>query len=61
LAVVSERNERLIEIALVHALLDQVPDIALVDELVLLRDFLHDFQNELLAVARVLVEARVER
>ena len=49
----------MVEIALIHALLDEVPDVAFVDELVLFCDLFHDLEDELLAIASMCVKARV--
>lgn len=57
LTIVTEGRQYLVEFLLAHLLLDEVPDVALVDELVLLGDLLHHVEDELLVVACVLVEA----
>ena len=57
LAVVAQRQESLLEFLLAHPLLDKVPDVALVDELVRLWHLFHALKNELLAVTGMRVEA----
>ena len=59
MAVVTQGCQCLIEILLAHPLLDEVPDVTLVDELVCLRDLSHDFKNEVLCVSIVSLEARI--
>lgn len=61
LSVVGKRTDCLVEFLLVHALLDHVPNVALVNELVGLGDLLHALENKLLGVAGVRIEARVAR
>ena len=56
LPVVAECCQGLVEGFVADAVLDDVPDVALVDELVLLGDLAHDFKDDLFAVSRELLE-----
>ena len=56
LSVVAECCQGLVEGLIADAVLDDVPDVALVDELVLLGDLAHDFKDDLFAVSRELLE-----
>ena len=56
LPVVAECCQGLVEGLIADAVLDDVPDVALVDELVLLGDFAHDFEDDLFAVSRELLK-----
>ena len=55
-AVIAECPYSVFKLLLVHLLLDKVPDVALVDELVRLGALLHHFKDELLRVARVCIK-----
>ena len=59
LAVVSQRSQGLVKICLAQISLDDIPNVALVDELVCLGNLFHHLKDYLLAIACLLVEARV--
>ena len=59
LTIIGQSSEGCIEVSLAQVCLHDVPDVALVDELIRFGDLLHHFEDDLLAVTSMLVETRV--
>ena len=57
LAIVAQEQECLVKDIRAHLLLNDVPDVTLVDELVCLSDFSHDLEDELSGVTVRIAEA----